>query len=154
MKAHPLNLFKKLGLRLYREPLVLIYDAYCKLCRRTVAALRVVDVFARIDYISAQDKPQLQSHGLGHLNEQALMKDIHGVIAGRVWRGYEAYRKVAQRVPLLWPLVPFLYLPPVEALGKKIYRRIADSRTCSIPEPKDRLSGHSGKREEKPAGPD
>jgi len=43
-----------------------------------------------------------------------------------------AYRALAARIPVLWPVLPVLYLWPIPKAGERIDRHVADSRTCSI----------------------
>ncbi|WP_373526594.1 hypothetical protein [Nostoc sp.] len=68
---------------------------------------------------------------------------MHAVLQRRSWKGYNAYRVIAARIPIFWPILPLLYVWPIPEIGKYIYRRVADSRTCSlikaeIPETKKR----------------
>jgi predicted DCC family thiol-disulfide oxidoreductase YuxK len=119
----------------FLQPLKVIYDANCKLCCRTVAFLRALDFFKRITFISAFDQTAIHAAGLSHLDPNALMADMHASDGVKVWKGYESYRVISWRIPLLWPLMPFLYLWPVTAIGRGIYRRVADSRTCALPKP-------------------
>jgi hypothetical protein len=59
-----------------------------------------------------------------------------GVVDGwRTAKGYSAYQQIAWRVPVLWPSLLFIYLPPVVAIGWKVYRRVADSRACKLASP-------------------
>src|SRR5690606_5766163 len=51
----------------------------------------------------------------------------------RVTKGYEAYQRIAWRVPVLWLTLPFVYLPPIAAIGRRVYRHVADTRACSVP---------------------
>jgi predicted DCC family thiol-disulfide oxidoreductase YuxK len=121
-----------LGRRAYREPLFLLYDGNCQLCRRTVARIRTFDIVGRVTYVNALDEAALLEHNLTHLDRDALLYDMHAVRGEQVWRGFEAYRVLLRRIPLLWALLPLLYIPPVPALGRRVYRRVADARTCSI----------------------
>jgi hypothetical protein len=51
---------------------------------------------------------------------------------GRAGAGYEGYKLIAARVPLLWLLRPFMGLPGIQQLGTAIYQRVAASRACTI----------------------
>ena len=49
---------------------------------------------------------------------------------GRALPGFEAYRYVVPRVPGLWWLVPFFYLPVISRLlGHRIYNWVAANRS-------------------------
>jgi predicted DCC family thiol-disulfide oxidoreductase YuxK len=120
------------GERFFKEPMYLIYDGNCKLCRRTIASLRTLDVFRRVTYLNALDDGAIYSSSLNWLDSDKLLRDMHAVVGKTASVGFDAYRALAFRIPLLWPLLPFLYLWPISAVGGRAYRRVADSRTCSI----------------------
>ena len=123
-----------LGRWLFPERLTVFYDENCRFCRRTVATITVLDILDRITLASIVDKAEITPLVNLRLDHRALHKDIHAVSGDRTWVGFAAYRALATRVPLLWPVVPLLHLVPIEVVGTKLYRRIADSRTCSLPQ--------------------
>jgi predicted DCC family thiol-disulfide oxidoreductase YuxK len=126
--------FAKLGAKLFPRQMYVLYDGNCGLCRRTVATLRRLDLLDRIEYVNALDEGQLAAAGVSHLDRGSLLRDMHAVAGDRVWKGFEAYRAIAWRFPIFWPVLPFLYLWPVAWAGTAIYRRTADSRTCALPQ--------------------
>jgi predicted DCC family thiol-disulfide oxidoreductase YuxK len=138
------KIFRRIGLWLHSQPMYLIYDGNCRLCRRTIASLRTFDVFCRVTYINALDTPALKIHGLLWLDSKAMMNDIHAVVGTRHWAGFPAYRALAVRVPPLWPLLPFLYVWPVPNLANRLYRHVADSRSCDIVEDTPASAGWRG----------
>lgn len=126
-------LFHKLGRRLFKDRMFVLYDGNCGICRRTIATLRAFDVFGRITYVNALDQQAVTQHNLHAFDQQALI-DMHVVSGQRHWAGFAAYRVIAWRVPLLWLVLPLLYLQPVATLGQRMYRRVADSRVCRVPQ--------------------
>jgi predicted DCC family thiol-disulfide oxidoreductase YuxK len=49
------------------------------------------------------------------------------------WRGgFYAFRYMARSLPLLWPIVPLLYLPKIDLAGDRLYQRIAQRRYCIL----------------------
>ncbi|PYS65544.1 MAG: hypothetical protein DMF74_03695 [Acidobacteria bacterium] len=121
-----------IGRRLFPKQMYLVYDGNCKLCRRTVASFRVFDLLNRVTYINALDRESLEKHQLTSLDSGALMRDMHVIVGSQTWKGFAAYREWMKRFPIFWFAVPFLYLGAVIQIGQRIYRQIADSRTCSI----------------------
>ncbi len=124
--------FQRLGSWLYPQQLYLVYDGNCQLCRRTIACLRVFDLLGRITYVNALDSQALRRQGLAWLDYDALMVDIHAVVQKQTWAGFAAYRVLAARMPIFWPILPLLSVWPIPKLGNQIYRRVADSRTCQV----------------------
>ncbi len=127
-------LFRRAGCFLYKEQMQILYDGNCRLCRRTIALLRVFDIFGRVTYVNMLDKEQLAAQGLLWLDSAALMTDMHAVVHRQQWTGFAAYRALAARIPILWPFLPFLYLWPLPTIGARIYRHVADSRVCTVAE--------------------
>ena len=78
------------------------------------------------------DKEALANHDLLWLDPTALLTDMHVVVQRKRWIGFSAYRVLATRIFILWPVLPLLYLWPIPKVGKRIYRYVADRRTCSI----------------------
>jgi predicted DCC family thiol-disulfide oxidoreductase YuxK len=125
----------RLGQWLYPQELFFIYDGNCRLCRRAIATLRVFDSLGRVNYVNALDDVALTRHELDWLDREALLQDLHAVVQGKTWAGFPAYRTLATRIPLLWPLLPLLYLWPIPVWGQQIYRRVADRRSCLLSTP-------------------
>jgi Vitamin K-dependent gamma-carboxylase len=92
-----------------------LYDPHCKLCRRTAGTLAIFDWTNSLTFVPNADL-------------------YFSVVAGngRAGVGYEGYKLIAARVPLLWLFRPFMGLPGVQQLGTAIYQRVAASRACSI----------------------
>ena len=50
-----------------------------------------------------------------------------------VYHGFRAFRWMAWRLPLVWFVLPFLYLPGVESLGQRAYLWVARNRFRLVP---------------------
>lgn len=132
---------------------VLLYDGLCPLCRKSVAILRRLDWFRRIDYQDARHVDRLPRTE-PPLDPQRLLEEMHLVAgAGRaVYHGFGAFRWLAWRLPLLWLAAPLLYVPGVPWLGQRVYLWVARHRfklvpcrdgICHLPPPPD-AAGTSG----------
>ncbi len=60
---------------------------------------------------------------------------MHAIVQGKSYIGFSAYQALAARILILWPVLPFLYIWAILPIARRVYRRVADSRTCSIAEP-------------------
>jgi predicted DCC family thiol-disulfide oxidoreductase YuxK len=117
-----------------RSALFFAYDGNCGIREKTAVGLRSLSPPDAIEFVNALDQEGLRRQGLEWLDQDAIVADLHVVVEGRTYVGYEAYRRVAARIPLLWPAVPLLYVAPITALGRRIYRRVADGRSCAVGE--------------------
>ena len=126
------GILHRLGRWLFPQPMYVVYDGNCKICRRTIASVRVFDIFGRITYVNALEHKTLQNLDLVWLESDALLKDMHTVVGKKYWRGFSAYRVLSRRLPILWLILPLMYLWPIPRIGDRIYRKVADSRTYSI----------------------
>jgi predicted DCC family thiol-disulfide oxidoreductase YuxK len=115
-------------LRTERPKSTVLYDGACGLCRRSAAVLWTTDALHRLEFADARDEALLRARFSG-VDPRAALEDMHLVTSqGRVYVGFDAYRRMASLIPLGWPVLPLLYLPGVPWLGRKVYRRVADSR--------------------------
>jgi len=126
-------IFHHVGRWMYKEDMYVLYDGSCKLCRRTMASLRVFDIFERVTYVNALDEQAIKDQRLRWIDSSTLLQDMHVVVGTKSWTGFSAYRILAMRIPILWPVVPFLYLWPLPMIACRVYRYVADSRWCNIP---------------------
>jgi predicted DCC family thiol-disulfide oxidoreductase YuxK len=112
-------------------PLLVFYDGSCRLCIRTIAVLRSIDIFEGLEPVDGGlDDPRKLAQR--KLTDTMLAHDLCVIDGGKTLQGYEAYRRIAARLPLLWPAAPLMGWAPVARLGRRLYRKIADSRACSV----------------------
>ena len=115
----------------------LMFDGACGLCQRTVAVLRRLDVGERIAFLDALNDWTRVHHEFPTLTQEQCLETMHVVTPrGRVHTGFDAYRALAWSVPVVWPAAPFLYLPGVPWVGRRVYARVAARRHrlgCPVP---------------------
>jgi predicted DCC family thiol-disulfide oxidoreductase YuxK len=113
---------------------LLLYDGNCALCQKGVAQLRRLDWFGVLRYADARDRANLPMTD-PPLDPGRLLEEMHLLTGpgGRVYHGFGAFRWLAWRLPLLWPLAPFLYLPGVPTLGQRLYLWVARNRFRLVP---------------------
>jgi predicted DCC family thiol-disulfide oxidoreductase YuxK len=121
-------------LQMQRSRAMLLYDGQCPLCRRSVAILKKLDWFRRIDYRDARDEANIPSV-IPPLQAARLLEEMHLVTPDgrRVYHGFGAFRWLAWRMPLLWLVAPLLYLPGVPQFGQRVYLWVARNRFQLVP---------------------
>jgi len=127
------GILKAIGQKVFKKKLQVLYDGNCKLCRRTIATLRSFDLLGGINYSNANEKTQVQATIFRESNPSLYENNMVAATSlDKVSVGYDAYRALAFRIPFLWPILPFLYLWPVPAIGRKFYSHVAQNRSCSL----------------------
>jgi len=106
-----------------------LFDGGCGVCSRTVRLLHYFDLFHKtVPLDIAHDWPRIHEQ-FPRIAFEDAMRDMHVVTSvGDIYRGFDGYRSLAWIFPLLWPILPLLYLPPIRWIGWRIYRRVADNR--------------------------
>jgi predicted DCC family thiol-disulfide oxidoreductase YuxK len=112
----------------------LLYDGQCPLCQKSVAILKRLDWLHRLRFLDARDPANLPARE-PPLNPDRLLEEMHVLTPDgqNVYHGFGAFRWLAWRLPLLWPIAPFLYIPGVPTLGQKVYLWVARNRFSLVP---------------------
>lgn len=104
---------------------IVYYDGQCSFCLKSVSILKKLDWFKRLDYYDSR-KWQITC-----ITPEQLLEQMHvSMLDKGLFNGFEACRELALLLPLLWPVVPFLYIPGVPWLGQKFYMWVARNRSC------------------------
>jgi predicted DCC family thiol-disulfide oxidoreductase YuxK len=110
---------KKIG------PMEMIYDGHCGFCKRSMAAFLAFDGLGQISVRDYRKNPSKL------VSNRKMDKALHLVLPdGRALPGFEAYRYAVLRVPGLWWMIPFFYIPGLSRLvGHPIYNWVAANRS-------------------------
>jgi predicted DCC family thiol-disulfide oxidoreductase YuxK len=103
----------------------MVYDGNCGFCKRSMASFLAFDGLRQIQIRN------FRTHSSPVVSDEQVEKALYTVLAdGRALPGFEAYRYVVLRVPGLWWLVPFFYVPIFSRLvGHPIYNWVAANRS-------------------------
>jgi predicted DCC family thiol-disulfide oxidoreductase YuxK len=107
------------------RPSLLYYDARCSFCVSLARWLRRLDLFRTLELRSTLDTTARQA-GLDQTNLDRAAWLV--TPAGVAYQGFYAFRKLALRLPPLWPAAPLLWLPGMSFWGVRLYRWVADHR--------------------------
>jgi predicted DCC family thiol-disulfide oxidoreductase YuxK len=113
---------------------VVLFDGSCRFCQFSVKLLRRLDWLKRLRFQDAHEKEKWPPSAVP-LGMDKLMEEMHVVPPDRqrAYAGYRAFRWIAGRLPLLWPIVPLLFLPGVPWMGNQVYHWIARNRYKLVP---------------------
>jgi predicted DCC family thiol-disulfide oxidoreductase YuxK len=104
--------------------LEMLYDGDCGFCRRSMVWFLAFDGLAQIRARDFRTNPSPV------VASERVEKALYLVLPdGRALPGFEAYRYVVPRVPGLWWMIPFFYVPVLSRLlGHPIYNWVAANR--------------------------
>ncbi len=114
---------------------LVLFDGGCGLCTRTVGWLRRFDRHHALRFVDINTEWHWLAATYPGLDQQACADAMHVISPdGRVTAGFDGFRSIAWVLTTLAPLAPFLHVPGVPFIGRRVYRYVATHRstTCTI----------------------
>jgi predicted DCC family thiol-disulfide oxidoreductase YuxK len=110
---------------------IVLFDGDCPLCRKSAALLKRLDWLGVLRFSNAREPDNVPNT----LDASRLLEQMHLITprGDRVYVGFEAFRWMAWRLPLLTAFAPLLWLPGVPALGRRAYLWVARNRFRLVP---------------------
>ncbi|MEM0897209.1 MAG: DUF393 domain-containing protein [Verrucomicrobiota bacterium] len=110
-----------------RKHHIVLYDGECPLCTFQKKALTWLDWGDRVRFVAIKDE---EAKGIApQLTRDDLLEAIHCVTPEHeIHRGARAIRFLGLRMPLLFPLGLFLWLPGVIYVAELVYRFVSRHR--------------------------
>lgn len=106
---------------------VVIYDGQCRFCRGQVERLAQFDRRGRLSFLSLHD-PRVTER-FPDLTHEQLMEQLYLIEpGGDRHAGAAAIRYLSRKLPLLWPLAPFLHVPASLPVWQWLYQQVARRR--------------------------
>lgn len=102
---------------------IMIYDNRCLFCIRTKNAIEKL-AGKKVQWIGIDDFDRRKYK----LKKEDLLKDIHLISDGNIYRGYHAFRHMAKGSILLFPLYAISFIPTINFIGERVYSAIAHHR--------------------------
>jgi predicted DCC family thiol-disulfide oxidoreductase YuxK len=104
------------------------YDSLCPVCRRSRKWLERLDWRGRLVFRDIHDR-ETASAELPDVSYADMLREMYVKRAdGRHFGGYFALRALAPSLPLLWPIVPLMWLPGAAWAGRRVYAWVARNR--------------------------
>jgi predicted DCC family thiol-disulfide oxidoreductase YuxK len=101
------------------------FDEDCPTCRRARRLIAALDATGRVTLMDARTAAPPPG-----LDRKALLEEMMLVTSrGIVYQGFDAWRWLLARLPATCLLAPLAWLPGAAFVGRRIYRRLARSRT-------------------------
>jgi predicted DCC family thiol-disulfide oxidoreductase YuxK len=126
-----------IGQRIY-----ILFDGACGLCQRAMFWITMSDWLKRTELTDFRNEGERMKVA-SDIPFEDLDKSMHvrfaktarnPILGNETLKGFDGFRRLSWHVPVLWPVAPFLYIPGVSIIGRKIYAGIAERRhTCDGP---------------------
>lgn len=102
------------------------YDGACRFCVKTRRILEALDVLGAVTWQDFRSVTLPAEVDLARCEQSVQI-----VIPGRSspLGGFHAFRWLAARIPVFWPIVGLLWLPGISFLGDRLYQIIAKRRS-------------------------
>lgn len=110
---------------------VLVWDDACGFCGTWVRWFRRLDWLAVLRLVP---RSGLAAAGVP-VSEDDAARALQLVGPRRLRAGFSAVTAVAELLPVSFLWAPLLRLPPIRALGDRVYRRVAAKRQCALTAP-------------------
>ncbi len=107
---------------------IVFYDEMCPVCRRGRRMLERLDWRRLLTYADIHDRKFAEFALPGVTYADMLREMWVRRPDGKQFGGFKALRALAAVLPLTWLLVPFLWLPGANILGKRVYAFVARNR--------------------------
>ncbi len=106
---------------------VVLYDGQCNFCKSQIEHLRRLDGKDRLRFVSLHD-PEVASL-YPDLSHEQLMSQMWVISPdGNRHGGAYALRYLTRRLPILWPLMPWMHFPGSMPLWSWLYAAVAKRR--------------------------
>lgn len=125
-------------------PMLVIWDDACTFCTGTVDWLRRLDWLRVLTFAPGSDAAVLERHAISRADADRAVQ-----LVGPDGRsaGYMAMVRIFERLPATFLVAPLLRLPPVAWVGARVYRRVAERRSCRVSLPAEEPSpAHAGEQ--------
>ena len=108
-----------------------LYDNQCYFCLNIKFIIEKVDIFKFFSWV---DNSNYINNKNNYSISTQLLKNTIVVISKNnlIYTEFSACRYILSRIPLFYPILPFLYIPFLSSFfGNKLYRYISINRTCN-----------------------
>lgn len=108
---------------------VVVWDDSCSFCGRWISVIRRLDVLGAMRFVGLGQPDAYVSLGVEQEEAMEALQLVEP--GGRIRSGFDAVRGVVSVLPGGWFIAPYLALPGIPFIGRRIYRRVAARRTCA-----------------------
>jgi len=107
---------------------ILLYDGQCPFCRKSVQILKGMDFLKTLTYVDLHEVRDFKAlHP--QLTKELVLSQLYLLEPnGKMYGGFDVFRRVCFLMPILYPAILILYFPGMKWIGPFVYRLIAKNR--------------------------
>jgi predicted DCC family thiol-disulfide oxidoreductase YuxK len=110
---------------------LVVWDDTCGFCRSSVTLLRRLDWLHVHRFAGSSDERVLAESGV---TREEAEEELKLSVGRRTLGGFDAIRGILESLPVGYLWARILMCPPLDAIGRAAYRRIAAKRHCLLPQ--------------------
>ena len=109
-----------------------VYDGNCYFCARSLQPFKLIDTKGSISWYNQYTAPD------SYLDDERVDVEarMYVFVNGKPYGGYDAFQQLFKQFPETVPISMAMSIPPVAAVGERLYRYIAANRSrhfkCSV----------------------
>ena len=103
---------------------IVAYDNTCQFCTSAKLDMEKIDKKKKLKWVGIDNF----NYKKYNLKKGDLLKEMHLISNGKAYKGYYAWKQIAKRIPLLFPLYIISLIPGIDFIGDKVYRIISKHR--------------------------
>ena len=103
---------------------IIAYDNICQFCTSTKLGMEKADKKKRLKWVGISNF----NYKKYKLKKQDLLEEMYLIDNKKVYKGYYAWKQIAKKIPLMYPIYLVSLIPRVDFIGNKIYKIIAKHR--------------------------
>jgi predicted DCC family thiol-disulfide oxidoreductase YuxK len=103
---------------------IIAYDNACRFCTSAKVDVEKIDRKKKLNWVGIKNFDNKKYN----LNKKELLNEMHLIDGKNIYKGYYAWKQIAKRIPLMYPLYLISLIPGVDFIGKLIYRWVSKHR--------------------------
>ena len=103
---------------------IIVYDNRCLFCTHTKSKVDKWDKGKKLRWVGI-DSFDYKKY---KLKKEDLFKEMYLIDNEKIYKGYYSWKRIAKKIPLLFPLYIFSLIPGVDFVGDKVYKFVSNHR--------------------------
>ena len=107
-----------------QEKPIIAYDNTCQFCTSAKVDMEKIDRKKKLKWVGIDNF----NYKKYRLKKQDLLKEMYFIEDKKAYKGYYAWKQIAKKIPLLFPVYVISLIPGIDFIGEKFYKIISKHR--------------------------